>query len=80
MNYQNVLVGGIRAYEMGIRLKCSGFDPARISVMDDYESLLYSIKTNITGRIYLFTTYTAMTDLRKFLYKKKYISTLWGED
>lgn len=80
MDYQHVLVGGIRAYDMGIRLKCAGFDPARIVVADDYDSLLYSIRTNLTGRIYLFTTYTAMTSFRKFLHKKKYISTLWGED
>ena len=80
MDYQHVLVGGIRAYDMGIRLKCAGFDPGRITIADDYDSVLYSIRTNLTGRIYLFTTYTAMTSFRKFLHKKKYISTLWGED
>lgn len=80
MDYLHALVGGIRAYDMGIRLKCAGFDLARITITDDYDSLLYSIRTNLTGRIYLFTTYTAMTSFRKFLHKKKYISTLWGED
>lgn len=77
MNYQNVLVGGTRCYDMAIRLKYAGLDTSRFHVSEDYDGILYSIRTHITGRVYLFTTYTAMTSFRKYLHKKKYIKKLW---
>ena len=77
MNYQNILVGGTRCYDMAIRLKYAGLDSGRFHVSEDFDGILYSIRTNVTGRVYLFTTYTAMTSFRKYLHKKKYIKNLW---
>ena len=77
MQYEKILVGGIRQYDMAIRLKYAGFDTGRFHVCDDFDGLLYTVRTNITGRLYLFATYTAMTSFRRFLHKKKYIKNVW---
>ena len=77
MQSAKVLGGGIRQYDMAIRLKYAGFDTGRFHVCDDFDGLLYTVRTNITGRLYLFATYTAMTSFRRFLHKKKYIKNVW---
>jgi len=77
LNYQNVLVGGIRCYDAATRLKCAWLDTSKFLICEDYDTLLYNIKTKCTGRIYMLATYTAMVNFRKYLHKKKYIKKLW---
>ena len=77
LNYQHVAVGGIRCYDAAIRLEVAGLNSNKFIICEDYDTLLYSIKTDLRGRIYLFCTYTAMISLRKYLHKKGYIKKLW---
>lgn len=77
MNYQSVIIGGTRCFDMAVRLKCSGLDANKFIICEDFDSLLYTIKTNMSGRIYLLSTYTAMISLRKHLHRKGYIKKLW---
>ncbi|MDD6308566.1 MAG: MurT ligase domain-containing protein [Clostridia bacterium] len=74
MQAKGLLIGGTRAYDMGIRMKVAGFEKPEIHLT--YEEMLTAIE-GIEGRIYMFMTYTAMTGFRKFLYNKKYIKKLW---
>lgn len=74
---ENVLVSGIRLYDMSIRLKVAGLNEKSFNVCDNYEKLLLSIETNKNDNIYMLATYTAMTSFRKFLNNKGYIKKLW---
>ncbi|MCY6484551.1 MurT ligase domain-containing protein [Clostridium aestuarii] len=73
----DILVSGIRMYDMGIRLKVAGFEQKIFSICDNYDSLLTNIQTCNNSTIYLLATYTAMTGFRKFLNNKGYIRKLW---
>ncbi|MFU0823493.1 MULTISPECIES: Mur ligase family protein [Clostridium] len=73
----NVMVSGIRLYDMGIRLKVAGFSEDLFRICDDYDTLLDNIKKCKEPIIYLLATYTAMTSFRKFLNSKGYIKKLW---
>lgn len=77
MNYNNILVGGSRAYDMAVRLKTAGLNTANFDVCEDFETLLGRIQSGYNGRLYMFATYTAMVAFRKFLHKKRYIKKLW---
>lgn len=74
---QNIILSGIRLYDLSIRLKVAGFNEKRFSLCDDYDSLLDRISKGNDSMIYLLATYTAMTSFRKFLNNKGYISNLW---
>ena len=77
INITSILVGGIRKYDMAIRLKIAGMDANIFNLCDDYDALLNSIKNAKNDKVYLLCTYTAMTSLRKYLHEKKYINNLW---
>ena len=62
--FSRVLVAGVRADDMALRLKYAGFDPARIEVRRDYGRLLDEIGADDTPA-FLMPTYTAMFDLRE---------------
>ena len=78
LNFINILVGGPRVFDMAVRLKCSGFDTRKFLICEDFETLLYNIETTCQNKTYLFVTYSAMTELRKFLHKKGFIKKLWN--
>ncbi|GAA0179285.1 Mur ligase family protein [Clostridium sediminicola] len=73
----DVLVSGIRLYDMGIRLKVAGLNEDSFNICDNYDKLLKSIQTNKNNNIYMLATYTAMISFRKFLNSKGYIKKLW---
>ncbi len=74
MQIKGVLAAGTRCYDMAIRLKVAGLGYPM--VFEDDASLLEKLK-EIDGKVYLFVNYTAMMQLRKFLYRKKYIKRLY---
>lgn len=74
---RNVMVSGIRLYDMSVRLKVAGFDEDLFCICDNYNTLLDSIESCSEPMIYLLATYTAMTSFRKFLNDKGYIKKLW---
>ncbi len=77
LNIKEILIGGKRLYDMGIRLKIAGFDEKLIKPCDDNEVILNSIKNSKVKKVYILCTYTAMLSFRKFLYTKGYIKDLW---
>ena len=77
LNISSILVGGIRAYDMAIRLKIAGMNESDFILCENYDTLLSSIKNTESDKVYLLCTYTAMTSFRKYLHEKKYIDNLW---
>lgn len=76
-NIHNIMVSGIRLYDMSIRLKVAGFDEDLFCICHNYDALLNNIENCNDSMIYLLATYTAMTSFRKFLNSKGYIKKLW---
>ncbi len=61
-----VLVSGIRAYDMGLRLKYAGLDADKLQVIPDYDALLDAIRGQ-EAPVCIMPTYTAMLELREKL-------------
>lgn len=64
-----VLVSGIRAYDMALRLKYAGIPSDRIEIQQDY-GLLIDEMCRSEDRVFIMPTYTAMLDLRSQLQKR----------
>jgi len=77
LNINNIMISGIRLYDMAIRLKVAGFSADTFLLCNDNESLLHQIKACDGDIVYILATYTAMIDLRKFLHSKGYIDKIW---
>lgn len=73
----DIILSGIRLYDMSVRLKVAGFDENSFYLCDDYETLLKKIEKCNEPTIYMLATYTAMTSFRKFLNNRGYIKKLW---
>ncbi|MEI7553995.1 MurT ligase domain-containing protein [Candidatus Chlorohelix sp.] len=73
--------GGIRAYDMALRLKYAGVTPALICAEEDISRALDEaidrLKPNET--LYITPTYTAMLQLREILQKKGLVVPFWEE-
>lgn len=77
LQINKVLIGGIRLYDMAIRLKTAGIDENKFSLCENLDSFLNEIKNCSNNTIYVLATYTAMIELRKYLNSKGYINRLW---
>lgn len=77
LNINQTIVGGIRLYDMAIRLKTAGINTNKFDVADSYETMLNYIEKCDGEIVYVLATYTAMIDFRKFLYSKGLIKKLW---
>ena len=61
--FTRILVSGVRADDMALRLKYAGFTTDRIEVIWEYDALLEQVGADETPA-FLMPTYTAMFDLR----------------
>ena len=77
LEIKNYIVGGVRSYDMSIRLKIAGFPTEAFEICDSYEKVVEAIKTSGSDFVYVLATYTAMIDFRKHLHSKGYIKKLW---
>ena len=64
-----VLVSGIRAEDMALRLKYAGVDPQRMEIIHDYGRLIDEMCRS-EDRVFIMPTYTAMLALRSQLQKR----------
>ena len=64
-----VLVSGIRAEDMALRLKYAGVDPQRMEIIHDYARLIDEMCRS-EDRVFIMPTYTAMLTLRSQLQKR----------
>lgn len=77
LDINHTIVGGIRLYDMAIRLKTAGIKTKKFDVAGSYETMLNYIEKCDGDIVYVLATYTAMIDFRKFLYGKGLIEKLW---
>ena len=77
MDIKEVLISGIRKYDMAIRLKVAGLNPSTFKISDDFEKLTNDITNCTENKVYVLATYTAMIDFRKYLHSKGFIEKLW---
>ena len=64
-----VLVSGIRAEDMALRLKYAGVPSERMEVIHDYGKLIDEMCSS-EDRVFIMPTYTAMLALRSQLQKR----------
>nr|WP_253198327.1 Mur ligase family protein [Clostridium gasigenes] len=77
LDINEVLISGMRCYDMAVRLKVAGLNPDLFILEETFEELTEKIKTSKSDKIYVLATYTAMINFRKHLYSKGYIKKLW---
>lgn len=77
LNVDDIAIGGIRAYDMAIRLKICGFNEETFNLCPSFEDMTKAIINSKNKKVYLLATYTAMINYRKYLYSKGYIKNLW---
>lgn len=70
-------IGGIRLYDMAIRLKTANLDASKFTLCDNDEAFIEALEKNNNGTTYILVTYTAMLNLRKLLHSKGYIKKIW---
>ncbi len=72
-----VVTSGTRAYDIAVRIKCSGYDPANIVVRPDLDEAVEEL-ANTSGRKFVIANYTAVQPTRSAL--KRYISKHGGKN
>lgn len=71
-----LLVSGIRADDMAVRLKYAGFTETDIQVVQDYDEMLHRLVSQ-DSPVCIMPTYTAMMELRSNIAKKYGIKDFW---
>lgn len=71
-----VVTSGTRAYDIAVRIKCSGYDPANIVVKPDLDEAVEEL-AKTPGRKFVIANYTAVQPTRSAL--KRYIAKHGGE-
>lgn len=77
LDIDTILIGGVRLYDMAVRLKVAGLPKQSFKLCEEYEILLDEIKSIQTPTVYILATYTAMINFRKYLHSKGFIKKLW---
>lgn len=77
LNINNILISGIRLYDMAVRLKVAGLDENKFILCDNFKNLTEKIKQCSENRVYILATYTSMIGFRKYLNSRGYIKKLW---
>lgn len=77
LNLKEIFIGGDRLYDMAVRLKIAGLDKDTLQLKDSYEQLTEGLSKSTADITYIFATYTAMINYRKYLHSKGYIEKLW---
>lgn len=77
LNIDNILISGIRLYDMSVRLKIAGLNEENFILCKDYRKLTDEIKQCKENRVYVLATYTSMIGFRKYLNSRGYIKKLW---
>ncbi len=76
---RHVVVSGIRAEDMALRLKYAGVPPSTITVHNDLARAL-DVAVELVprgGRLYILPTYTALLTLRRVLHRRGYVKGFW---
>lgn len=70
-NYNNeIVISGIRAYDMAVRMKYAGFDSSKLNIKNDIEDAIKYCLNNIkkNEQLIIMPTYTALLEMQKILH------------
>ena len=73
---EKIIIGGTRRFDMAVRLKTAGFDEKKFVIADDDGAVIRNV-SECDERVFALATYTAMTGLRKTMYKKGIVKKMW---
>jgi len=76
---RHVVVSGLRAEDMALRLKYAGVDQSAVTVQNDLERALdIAVEMLPAGeQLYTLPTYTALLGLRRVLHRRGYVKGFW---
>lgn len=76
---RHVVVSGLRAEDMALRLKYAGVEPSAVTVQNDLERALdVAVEALPSGKqLYILPTYTALLGLRHVLHRRGYVKGFW---
>lgn len=77
LDIKTTLIGGIRLYDMAVRLKTANLNEKNFIMCETDEELLNNLIDAPLETTYVLVTYTAMLNLRKLLHNKGYINKIW---
>lgn len=77
LDIKSTIIGGIRLYDMAVRLKTANLQEETFKICESEEELLNQIINAPQESTYILVTYTAMLSLRKLLHSKGYINKIW---
>ena len=77
LDIKSTIIGGIRLYDMAIRLKTAQLQEETFKMCETDEELLNNLINAPQESTYVLVTYTAMLNLRKLLHSKGYINKIW---
>ena len=77
---ESLTVGGDRAYDMALRFRYAGLDPARLSVAPSVSAALDAgLAACGTGDLYVLPTYTALLELKALLADRGLAPAFWED-
>lgn len=76
LSAEKIIIGGTRRFDMAVRLKTAGFDEKKFVIADDDGAVIRNV-SECDERVFALATYTAMTGLRKTMYKKGIVKKMW---
>jgi UDP-N-acetylmuramyl tripeptide synthase len=77
---RHVVVSGIRAEDMALRLKYAGVDPAALEVQKDLATAFDAARVaSGADPLYVLPTYTAMLQLRAALQRRGVVRDFWDD-
>lgn len=77
-DYNNIFISGSRRYDMAVRLNVAGYNLHCDDICDTIDMLVEKIKKCDNCKyVYIFSTYTAMLNLRKVLAEQNIIEHSW---
>ncbi len=74
-----VVCSGTRAYDLALRLKYAEIDEKNITIQPNLEQAFGMASQDLTGKLYILPTYTAMLELQKLLAKSGVKKNYWEE-
>lgn len=74
-----VVVSGLRAYDLALRLKYAGVKPDLVHIYPNLDQALNHFSSLSGSQGYILPTYTAMLALRKTLFKQKLLGSSWKD-
>ena len=76
----NIIVSGMRAYDLALRLKYAGVDINQLTIEPDLNMAFEKAQKNLDGRLFILPTYTALLEFQKILADRGHKKHYWKEE